>query len=86
MVLSGAKPKPGHRFINAVCREFSVNPDWLTKGKEPVYSVPGLPLPPEWTDIVAKLLMLSTERQKVIEEIIDAFLHEDIAEGEKRKK
>ncbi|MDR0495840.1 MAG: helix-turn-helix domain-containing protein, partial [Treponema sp.] len=65
MVLSGAKPEPGHRFINAVCHEFGVNPEWLLNGKEPVFSVPGLPLPPEWTDTVAKFLMLSNERQKV---------------------
>ena len=85
MVLSGAKPKPGHRFFNAICQEFSVNHEWLTCGKEPVFSVPDLPLPQEWTDVVAKFLMLSRERQKVIEGIIDAFLHEDMAEREKKE-
>ena len=84
MVLSGAKPNPGHRFVNAICQEFSVNSEWLVNGIEPVFSVPGLPLPPEWNDVVAKFLMLSSERQKVIEGIVDAFLHEDMAGNEEK--
>ena len=79
MVLSGAKPDPGHRFINAVCREFSVNPEWLTNGKEPVFSIPGLPFQPDRAAALAKFLSLSDERQKAVEDIIDAFLHEDMA-------
>jgi len=32
MVISGVKPSPGSRFIDAICLEFSVNPEWLNKG------------------------------------------------------
>lgn len=82
IVLNGVKPDPGHRFIDAVCREFSVNPEWLTKGKEPVFSVPTLNLPPDRAEVLAKLNMLSDEKRKLIIDVINAFLVNDITEGE----
>jgi len=85
MVLSGATADPGHRFINAVCREFSVNPEWLVNGKEPIFSIPCLPFQPVRADALAKFLSLSDERQKAVEDIINAFLHEDMAEREKKE-
>jgi transcriptional regulator with XRE-family HTH domain len=74
IVLSGAKQEAGHRFIGAVCREFNVNPEWLGKGKEPVFSVPALNLPPDRAEVLAKLNMLSDDKRKLIIDIIDAFL------------
>jgi transcriptional regulator with XRE-family HTH domain len=80
MVLSGAKLDPGHRFIDAVCREFSVNPEWLVKGKEPVFSVPSPNLPPDRAEVLAKLNMLSDEKRKLIIDIINAFLVNDMTD------
>jgi transcriptional regulator with XRE-family HTH domain len=83
MVLSGAKQDPGHRFTNAVCREFNVNPEWLVKGKEPVFLVPALNLPPDRAEVLAKLNMLSDGKRKLIIDIIDAFLVNDMTEEDK---
>ena len=74
MVLSGAKASPGPRFIDAVCREFSVNPEWLRNGKGETFKVSGLPLSSEKAKILAKFQLLPPEKQKAIEDIIDAFL------------
>ncbi|MDR0447856.1 MAG: helix-turn-helix transcriptional regulator [Treponema sp.] len=74
MVLRGTKPSPGPRFINAVCREFSVNPEWLTNGKEPVYTLSGLPMSTGKAEILAKFKLLPKKKQQVVEDIIDAFL------------
>jgi len=78
MVLSGTKPSPGRRFIDAVCREFSVNPEWLTSGKGEIFSIPGLPLSSEKTEILAKFRLLPEDKQRVVEEIIDGFLQKTI--------
>jgi transcriptional regulator with XRE-family HTH domain len=89
MVLSGAKPSPGSRFIDAICREFSVNPEWLANGKGEVFSIPGLPLSSGKAEILAKFRLLPDDKQKVIEEIIDSFLQKSMAEddsGAKKKK
>jgi transcriptional regulator with XRE-family HTH domain len=80
MVLSGAKQDPGHRFTNAVCREFNVNPEWLAKGKEPVFSVPALNLPPDRAEVLAKLDMLSEKKRKLIIDIINSFLVNEMAD------
>ena len=74
MVLSGAKANPGPRFTDAVCREFSVNPDWLGNGRGPVYKIPDASLSDEKAKILAKFQMLPPDKQQAIEEIIDAFL------------
>ena len=84
MVLSGAIPDPGRRFINAVCREFNVNPEWLENGIEPVFTIPGLPLPPERAEVLAKLNMLSDEKRKLIMDIINAFLVDDMLEAQNK--
>ena len=81
MILSGAAADPGHRFISAVCREFSVNPDWLVNGKEPVFLIPGLPFNPDKVNALAKFLSLSDKRQKTVEDIIDAYLLKEMTEG-----
>lgn len=83
MVLSGAAPDPGHRFINAVCREFSVSREWLTSGKEPVFTIPGLPFQPDRAEALAKFLSLSDKRQKAVEDIIDAYLLKEMTESDK---
>jgi transcriptional regulator with XRE-family HTH domain len=85
MVLSGTIPDPGPRFINAVCREFNVNPEWLTDGKEPVFTVPGLSLSPDRAEVLAKMNLLSEGKRKLILDIINAFLVDDMV-GEKGKK
>jgi len=86
MVLSGKKTSPSPRFIEAVCREFSVNPEWLKNGKGGVFTIPGLPLSSEKAEIIAKFQLLSPEKQKVIEEIIDAFLLQAMTSMEAKTK
>ena len=73
MVLNGVKTKPGHRFITAVCREFNVNPEWLGGGREPVFSIPGVPLPPERAELLARIFMLPDDKQAIIRDIVDAY-------------
>jgi transcriptional regulator with XRE-family HTH domain len=79
MVISGAKPSPGSRFIDAICREFNVNPEWLSDGKGEVFSIPGLPLSSGKAEILAKFRLLPDDKQKVIEEKIDGFLQKSLA-------
>ena len=86
MVLSGAKTNPGPRFIDAVCRKFNVNPEWLINGKDPVYFIPDVPLSAEKTKILVKLQMLPPEKQQAIEDIIDAFLLKSMTDGEAHEK
>ena len=74
MVLSGAKTSPSSRFLNAVCREFSVNPQWLKTGKGDVHSIPDTSLPSVDAEILAKYRLLPRSEQLIIEEIIDALL------------
>jgi transcriptional regulator with XRE-family HTH domain len=82
MVLSGDKTTPGHRFLDAVCREFSVNPEWLKTGKGEIYTIPGLPLSAEKARVMAKFQLLPPEKQQVIENIIDAFLLKSMSDEE----
>jgi len=88
MVLSGAKPSPGRRFIDAICREFSVNPEWLAGGKGEIFTIPGLPLSSGKAEILAKFRLLPEDKQKVVEDIIDGFLQKSMAgdSGAKKKK
>jgi transcriptional regulator with XRE-family HTH domain len=86
MVLSGAKPSPGSRFIDAICREFSVNPEWLTNGKGEVFSIPGIPLSSGKAEILAKFRLLPDDKQKVVEDIIDGFLQKSMASDDKLTK
>ena len=93
MVLNGVKTKPGHRFITAVCREFNVNPEWLGGGREPVFSIPGVPLPPERAELLARIFMLPDDKQAIIRDIVDAYWAKAVSgnngqvtdNGEKRK-
>ena len=82
MVLSGDKTNPGPRFLEAVCREFSVNSEWLNTGKGEIYAIPGLPLPTEKANVLAKFQLLPPEKQKAIEDIIDAFLLKTMSDEE----
>ena len=90
MVLNGTTTSAGPRFIDAICREFNVNPEWLTGGKEPVFTIPDVPLTSRKAAILTKIQLLSVEKQKVVEEIIDGFIwKEQSDESEKtdaRKK
>jgi len=74
MVLGGAKTSPSPRFLDAICREFSINPEWLAKGKGDVYTIPGQSLPTEDAELLAKYRLLPKSEQHIIEEIINAFL------------
>ena len=74
MVLTGAKTSPSPRFFDAVCREFNVNPEWLKNGKGDTYAIPGLPMPSEDAELLAKYHLLPSSEQKVVETIINAFL------------
>jgi hypothetical protein len=59
-----------------------VNPEWLNTGKEEIYTIPGLPLSTEKANVLAKFLLLSPEKQQVIEDIIDAFLLKTMSDEE----
>lgn len=83
MVLNGVKPSPSPRFINAVCREFSVNPEWLKNGKGEVYSIPGLSSSAD-AEILAKYRLLPHAEQVIIEEIIDALLLKAMNSGDEK--
>jgi len=74
MVLTGAKTSPSPRFTDAICREFNVNPEWLTRGKGDIYAIPGRSLPTEDAELLAKFRLLPSGEQRIIEEIINAFL------------
>jgi len=74
MVLNGDKTNPSVRFFDAVCREFSVNPEWLKSGKGEMFKKPDSSASSFNAEILAKLRLLSPQEQKTIEEIIDAFL------------
>jgi len=74
MVLSGVKTSPSPRFFDAICREFSVNPEWLANGKGDVYFIPGQSLRTEDAELLAKYRLLPSGEQRIIEEIINAFL------------
>ena len=86
MVLSGAKTSPSSRFVDAICREFHVNPEWLKNGKGEIYTIPGLPLASGVTEIFVKYQLLSPEKKKVIEDIIDAFLLKSMTVAEEDTK
>jgi transcriptional regulator with XRE-family HTH domain len=90
MVLSGAKANPSPRFFDAICREFNINIEWLKKGKGGIYTIPGLPLPSGDAELLAKLHLLPASEQKIVEEIINAFLLKTMSvetgNGTKKKK
>jgi transcriptional regulator with XRE-family HTH domain len=74
MVLSGVKTSPSSRFFDAVCREFNVDTEWLKNGKGDMYTIPGLPMQAEDAELLTKYRLLPVSEQKIIEEIINAFL------------
>ena len=85
MVLNGTTTSAGPRFIEAICREFNVNSEWLTNGKEPVFTIPDITLSSRKAAILTKIQLLSAEKQKVVEDIIDGFIwKEQSYEDEKR--
>jgi len=87
MVMNGAKTSPSPRFLDAICREFNVNPEWLANGKGDVYSIPGQSLPTEDAELVAKYRLLPASEQQIIENVINAFLLKAMtAEGGKTAK
>ena len=90
MVLSSVKTSPSSRFIDAVCREFNVNTEWLKNGKGDIYTIPGLPMHAEDAELLAKYRLLPISEQKIVEEIINAFLLKtmtgETASAKKKKK
>jgi transcriptional regulator with XRE-family HTH domain len=79
MVVNGTKTHPSSRFLDAICREFSVNPEWLKSGKGDVYSIPNLSMPAENAELLAKYRLLPHSEQVIIEEIVNAFLAKSMA-------
>ena len=88
MVLTGVKTSPSVRFLDAICREFNVNPEWLKNGKGDVYAIPGQSLQSDDAELMAKFRLLPSGEQQVIEEIINAFLLKSMTgeDGKKSKK
>jgi len=90
MVLNGSKTSPSSRFIDAVCREFHVNIEWLKNGTGDIYTIPGLPMQSEDSELLAKYHLLPNSEKKIVEEIINAFLLKTMTgktgSGTKKKK
>jgi len=84
MILNGTKTHPSARFLDAVCREFNVNPAWLRAGHGPVFAAPGGDaagpdaVGPD-AEILAKYHLLPPADQAMVDEIIDAFLVRSMA-------
>jgi len=74
MVLNGAKTNPSPRFLDAICREFSISPEWLANGKGDVYAIPGQSLPTGDAELLAKYRILPKSEQQIIENVINTFL------------
>jgi len=85
MVLNGTTTSAGPRFIEAICREFNVNPEWLTGGKEPVFTIPDVSLSSRKAAILTKIQLLSAEKQKVVEDIIDGFIWKEQSYEDEKK-
>jgi len=88
MVLNSSKTSPSSRFFDAVCREFNVNTEWLKNGKGDMHAIPGLPMQAEDAELLAKYRLLPNSEQKIVEEIINAFLLKTMTgeDGRTKKK
>jgi len=86
MVLGGIKTNPSGRFYEAVCREFSVNPEWLKNGKGEMFTIPGLAASSIDAEILAKLRLLPPSEQQMIEGVINTLLMKAMTEQESKKK
>ena len=79
-ILNGSKTNPSSRFYDIVCREFSVNPDWLKNGKGEIYVTPGgigeneSSQLKQNSEIIAKYRLLPKTEQQIIEDMINALL------------
>jgi len=79
-ILNGSKTNPSSRFYDIVCREFSVNPDWLKNGKGEIYVTPGgigeneSSQLKQNSEIIAKYRQLPKTEQRIIEDMINALL------------
>jgi len=79
-ILNGSKTNPSSRFYDIVCREYSINPDWLKNGKGQIYSVSGGAgededfQPKQNSEIIAKYRLLPKKEQRIIEDMINALL------------
>ena len=79
-ILNGSKTNPSSRFYAIVCREYSINPDWLKNGKGEIYAVPGSADENENSqqkqnsEIIAKYRLLPKTEQQIIEDMINALL------------
>jgi len=79
-ILNGSKTNPSSRFFSIVCREYSINPDWLKNGKGEIYAVPGGTAENEDSQqkqnskIIAKYRLLPKTEQRIIEDMINALL------------
>jgi len=80
MVLTGAKTNPSGRFYEAVCREFSVNPEWLKSGKGEMFTIPGLTAASIDAEILAKIRLLPPAEQQMVEGIVNALLMKAMTE------
>jgi len=85
MVLNGIKTNPSSRFYDAVCREFSVNPEWLKNGKGEMFAIPGLTAASVDAEILAKLRLLPPSEQQMVEGIVNTLLMKTMSEKEKKK-
>ena len=78
-ILSGIKKNPNVRFYEAVSRIFSVNIKWLREGEGKIYSISNQEIFSLDAEHIIKYKMLPKTDQKLVDEVINAFLIKNTA-------
>jgi len=77
-IFNGSKTNPSSRFFSIVCREYSINPDWLKNGKGEIYITSGDSCEKQENEIIAKYRLLPKPEQRIIDDMINALLSKKI--------
>lgn len=67
------------RTVRDICRQYHVNPDWLTRGEEPVFKDPtvDLPINDDVRHLTQQILQLNDRDQQLIKKMIE-FLSDNL--------
>lgn len=73
------------RTIRDICREYNVNPDWLTDGTEPMFEdvTIGLDIDDEVKILVKQYSQLNDADRELVKKIIDSLAEKSMAETSK---